>query len=393
LLRITYFVVAILLATAHVLGCAASRPAVPPGTIPTATAPTISDEQYGNKVVQALSESYKIDYQHPKRDKIEEIVDRLTKAAKAEQHPWHVYLFNDPLKNAAATRGNHLFIWTGMLESTRSDGELAAILAHEIAHVIAGHTAEDPNEEIKRIMIQVAGVAAGVAVSVATGSGNLGMNVGQLASDVTTSVGEGLIMNPFSRENEHEADQIGVELMAEAKYDPQEAISFWERAARDPQFSSDIPFLSTHPAAPDRLRRLKEILPFAEARYRGTPLPVKNPGIQLANSSQPPSAASQRPTLLPAYGSPAGDSFDLRGTSKAEPAQGGPLPWADEWRVVANRTILYAEPSPHSRRIGEFRGGAVVRSDGRKNGWLRITRPDSGFLRESDLVPIFSDVK
>jgi Zn-dependent protease with chaperone function len=377
---------------------------VNPGTIPEATAPTISDEQYGNEVVQELSNRYRIDYGNPKMDKIEEIVQRLTKAARAEQHPWHFYLFkDDAMKNAAATRGNYLFIWTGMLESTRTDGELAAVLAHEIAHVIAGHTAPDPNQEVKRILIQALGVAAGIATNVAiasaTRSPNMSVNLGGITQDLTTSIGEGILVNPYSREKEHEADQIGLELMAEAKYDPQEAINFWERAVNDPAFSSSLAFLSTHPPAPDRLARLKSVLPFAVARYQGSQLPA-------ATSSSPPDAMVIKPDLYaapvasPEPPSGSGDSFDISGSSSTRsvtPAPSPPsrreiksLPWADEWRVIADRAVLFDEPTTSSIAVGEFRKGAVVRSSGRREGWLRIQRPDHGFIRESDVVPVYS---
>jgi len=397
--------------------CSSARSPVPPGTIPEARNPTISDEQYGHDVLQALSERYKIDYNNPQLDRIQEIVDRLTKAARADQQPWHVYLFKeDAMKNAAATRGNHIFVWTGMLNEAKSDGELATILAHEIGHVLAGHTAEDPNEEIKRIMIQVAGIAAGVAVGVTT---RYGGQLGDVASSLTRGVGEGLFMNPYARGDEYEADQIGIELMAEAKYDPKEALSFWERVSHNPDFSSSFSFLSTHPAAPDRLERLRKLLPYAEARFRGEAIPAPPPEYaQYANPSgprdttpgTPPRAslpgnepitnrvgdrggAGQRPEgdrdrmPLPPPTGGGGDSFDLR--DKIPDARGGEQNWADSWKVIADRAVLYREASAASKKIGEFRQGAVVQSAGRKAGWLRVRHPDHGFLREADLMPVY----
>lgn len=381
--------------------CASPKPPVPPGTIPAPSNPSISDEQYGHQVVQELSERYQIDYSNPKMDKIQEIVDRLTKAAKADSQPWHVYLFkDDSLKNAAATRGNHLFIWSGMLESAKTDGELAAIISHEIGHVLAGHTAADPNEETKRILIQVLGVAAGIAASVASQNAGFAVDLGNIASSVTSGVGESLLINPYSREKELEADQIGLELMAEAKYDPEEAIKFWKRAEGDSDFSASLPFLSTHPPAPERLQRLKEILPIAEARYRGEPLPIiarrpapTSPEPKLSGTSPTevaPLTTTQSTTLSDVFGADSslgGDSFDLR--DNIPDAKGGEQNWADEWRVIAPKAILYAEPLLSARRLGEFRNGAIVKSIGRKSGWLRVKYPEHGFLRETDLMPVY----
>ncbi len=367
--------------------CAPTRAPIPPGTIPEAKAPSVSDEQYGHNVAQQLSEQYQVDYANPELNRIEEIVDRLTKAAKADAQQWHVVIFRDKLKNAAATRGNHIFIWTGMLESTKSDGELAAILGHEIGHVLAGHTAGDPQEEVKRILIQVVGMAAGVAASIATRTPQISGTVGDLASSLTGSIGEGLLINPHSRQNEFEADQIGLELMAEAKYDPNEAIEFWNRASKNPEFSSSFSILSTHPAAPDRLERLQKLLPYAEARYKGLsttrPAPLATPVVQ------PPAVYGQQVDR---------DSFDLRDRPVIKPrefipSQSPTLPQPSgertEWKVVADRAVLFSAPRIDSRRIGEFRRGGVVVGSRTDNGWIQILRPDFGFLRVDDLAPIF----
>lgn len=368
--------------------CAPSKGIVPPGTIPTAKTPSVDDEQYGHNVVQQLTERYKVDNGNPEMDRIQEIVDRLTKAAKADTQPWHVYLFkDDTLVNAAATRGNHIFIWTGMLHAAHSDGELAAILGHEIGHVLAGHTAGDSNEEVKRILIQILGVAAGVGVSIATGSTQMGIDLSQMASSVTTTVGEGLLINPYSRGSEFEADQIGLELMAEAKYDPQEAITFWTRASTNPDFSSSLSFLSTHPPAPDRLEKLKKLLPFAEARYRGNPLPYSTSGASTTSSE--PVKVDTQPTGQ--VNPPSGDSFDFRTpNSRAKPPPTDTSNIVREWRVIADKSILFEKPSNKSRRLGEFRRGGMLSGVPDKTGWIRVLRPDQGYLILPDLVEIYS---
>ncbi len=377
----------ILLFSLILIGCAPSRPPVPPGTIPLAKSPTVDDEQYGHNVVQQLSERYQVDNGNPAMDRIQDVVDRLTKAAKADAQPWHVILFKDDnLVNAAATRGNHIFIWTGMLHAAHSDGELAAILAHEIGHVLAGHTAQDSNEEVKRILIQVLGVAAGIGVSVATGSAQMGVDLSQAASSITTSLGEGLLINPYSRGSEYEADQIGLELMAEAKYDPKEAIEFWSRASTNPDFSSTFSFLSTHPPAPDRLEKLRKLLPYAEARYSGSPMPHSSGDLPKAGE---PIKSENSPVAQ--LSPPAGDSFDIR--------SGGPKPTMPpissdgikDWRVIADRSILFDKPTNKSRRIGEFRRGGMLSGREDKVGWVRVERPDHGYVILSDLVEIYSN--
>jgi hypothetical protein len=173
--------------------------------------------------------------------------------------------------------------------------------------------------------------------------------------------------------------------MAEAKYDPEEAIQFWTRASSNPDFSSSLSFLSTHPPAPDRLEKLKELLPFAEARYKGITLPYSKDS---ASKSSNPSKLENQP--LGQLSPPHGDSFDLRG-----PDLRGVAPVISEieqkdWRVIADKTILFDKPNNKSRRIGEFRRGGMLTGMPDKTGWIKVKRPDRGYVNLSDLVEIYS---
>jgi len=146
--------------------CSTRKAPVQVGHIPKSKPITIAEEQYGHTVLQKMSEKWPLDYNDPRLDKVTEIVDRLTVAANADKEPWHVYLFKAPkVKNAAATRGNHVFIWSGMLDWIQSDDELATILGHELAHVLARHTDPDPNEAAKKMLIRVGAIAASIAVA------------------------------------------------------------------------------------------------------------------------------------------------------------------------------------------------------------------------------------
>lgn len=235
------------------VSCAARQSAYPVGVIPPAKAPTVDEEQYGQKVLQELTQRYPLDYSHPRLGEVQQVVDRLAKAANAQGSPWQVYLLKDAsLKNAAATRGNHIFVWTGMLDFARDEGELASVLAHEMSHVLAGHTGPDPDEELARLLITIGAAVAGTAASIAIGNPHASNIVGQLASDSTVQLGSAVAIYPNSRSRELEADRIGIFLMADAGYDPEDAVKLWTRAQSDPDFDS-IPFLSTHPGAGDRL--------------------------------------------------------------------------------------------------------------------------------------------
>ena len=373
--------------------CAPARPPVPVGTVPAPKAPTASEEEYGHKVLSTLTEKFELDYDHPRNDNVHDIVERLTTTIGAQNDPWHVHVFKDSkFKNAAATRGNHVFIWTAMIDATQNDEELAAILAHEIAHVLARHTDPDPNEEVRKMLIGLGALAAGIAVSRSGGTFG-GQQGGRLAQQLAQKIGSGVLVNPYSQEREHEADQIGLFLMADSKYDPRSAVEFWTRATRDPSFgggAGPISFLSTHPPATNRLGRLQKLLPRAIARFEGKELP---PAPQIAGTGRPKPAASgstsggtgssgsssPRPnTPAPKSTGADDDSFDMR-------TAGGsvvkiPNSKAVAWILREPKAVLYSKPALSSRAIGEFRQGAVVRAHAEHGGWLEIHSPDHGFL-------------
>ncbi|MCB0344897.1 MAG: M48 family metallopeptidase [Bdellovibrionales bacterium] len=333
------------------------RRTVEPGVVPPARSLSTEDEQYGHEVLNKLSEKWELDYDHPRYAEIRKVVDRLTAAAKADQNPWHVYLFKAPdVMNAAATRGNHIFVWSGMLDFATSEEELATVLAHEIAHVLAGHTDPDPNEAIRQLLIGVGATAAGIAVATAAGGA-----AGQVTSALTQEVGSGFLVNPYSRDREAEADHIGLFLMADAKYDPNAAIQFWDKASKNPNFNTSIEFFSTHPLAGDRMNNLARYLPQALDRYNGVS------SAPLPQSSVVPQSSQQ----------PRRDSFSVDGPARSGTNKG--------WEVTAHRAVLYASPELSAKRLGEFAKGARVSGKPARKGWLEIFAPDHGYLRTSDL--------
>ena len=330
-------------------GCAPSRAPIAPGTIPDPKQVSNAEEQQGQKVLATLRQKWELDYNHPKRGKVNEIVSRLTRAAGAAKDPWHVYVLKDPeFKNAAATRGNHVFIWTGMMNATSSDGELATVLAHEIGHVLARHSDPDPNETLRQALVQIGAMAAGVAVTQSTSNPMLAENAGRAVAGITQQVGNAIAVYPFSREKEYEADHIGLFLMTKAGYNPEDAVRFWKKAANDPSFSKSLEFLSTHPPATDRYQRLSDLVPKAEQRY----------GAGRSNSS---SAENRRSS-----------------------------PGVKSWQIISAETELYTQPDRRARRLGAFPAGAEVRGIA-AGDWLNVSAPVKGYLPLSGVVEMVSE--
>lgn len=256
----------LLFVVVFVSGCSAGRTPVPVGFIPQEAYVTAEDEEFGHQVLSQLSRSYPLERDDQAIERVRGLVSRLATAAHADQHPWNVFVLRgDEVVNAAATRGNYLFVWTGMLHKATTDGELATVISHELGHLLAGHTKPTPMEEASAIMAQASGNIAGQIVSTQPGYAPLA----QLAAVLVSEGMKAVFVNPGSQRLELEADQIGFFLMAEAGYDPREALNFWGTMSEDPNNSGEgIQFLSSHPASSERLETLNQLLPQALERYK-----------------------------------------------------------------------------------------------------------------------------
>ncbi|MGC3982091.1 MAG: M48 family metallopeptidase [Steroidobacteraceae bacterium] len=167
---------------------------------------------------------------------------------------WEINVQKTDELNAYCMPGGKIMVYSGIIEKLQlSDAELSAVIGHEIAHALREHT----RERVSRAYAQQVGLGILAAV---TGAGEGAM---QLASTVT-QVTFGL---PHSREQESEADQIGLELMARAGYDPNSAITLWQKMAQQ-SGNNGSDFLSTHPSSSNRIAELQSNLPKVTPLYQ-----------------------------------------------------------------------------------------------------------------------------
>jgi len=173
------------------------------------------------------------------------IIPQLPQDAKPAL--WEVRVFDDAQANAFALPGNKIGVYTGILDYAKNQHQLAAIMGHELAHVIAEHG----NERVSNSL------AAETGLSIA----NVILGGSQMSSDekVLISAGLGLgiqygALLPFSRAHESEADLIGLDLMASAGFDPRESIKLWQNMSK--AGGSTPEFMSTHPSNETRISQL-----------------------------------------------------------------------------------------------------------------------------------------
>lgn len=183
--------------------------------------------------------------------RIQEIARRLipqTSAFRpdAAQWKWEINVQESDEVNAYCMPGGKIMVYTGLLDQLKAtDAELAAVIGHEIAHALREHSRERLSRSYAE-QIALAGIA------VATGATQSTMELASQVSAVTFTL-------PHSREQESEADRIGLELMARAGYDPAASISLWQKMSK--LGGGGPEFLSTHPSGDSRIRDLQANVP------------------------------------------------------------------------------------------------------------------------------------
>jgi Zn-dependent protease with chaperone function len=172
---------------------------------------------------------------------------------RASQWRWEVNLIRSKEINAFCMPGGKIAFFTGILERLQlTDDEAAMIMGHEMAHALREHASERIGKT------QATGIGLSLAARL-LGLGDLG--------DVAANIGTQLLTLNFSREDESEADLVGLELAARAGYAPQAGASLWRKMAEASGGGGGIAFLSTHPSGPQRIRDLQANEPKVQGLY------------------------------------------------------------------------------------------------------------------------------
>ncbi|HEY6644755.1 M48 family metallopeptidase [Povalibacter sp.] len=167
---------------------------------------------------------------------------------------WEVNVETTNDVNAYCMPGGKIMVYTGLINQLHAtDAELAAVIGHEIAHALREHS----RERISRTRAQELALAG---LAIATGAGNTTMALADQVAAVTFTL-------PHSREQEAEADRIGLELMARAGYDPDASITLWQKMGKLGG-GSKSEFFSTHPSSDSRIRDLQATVPKVEQLYQ-----------------------------------------------------------------------------------------------------------------------------
>ena len=204
----------------------------------------------------------------PEYDRLKAISNRLISQTgvfrdDTRQWNWQLVLINAPILNATCAPGGKITFYTGLIEQLNlTDDEIAAIMGHEIAHALREHG----RERLSQAMAQSAVTNIAMAAAGAYGS----------AISAANQAAQYILVLPNSRQNESEADAIGLELAARAGFKPQAAISVWQKMNKATQGKGPPEFLSTHPSGETRIEQLSELMPAVEPLYTVTAKPSIN---------------------------------------------------------------------------------------------------------------------
>ncbi|CAJ2502881.1 Uu.00g102750.m01.CDS01 [Anthostomella pinea] len=187
----------------------------------------------------------------PRTRMVERVMARLIPVSGMEDAEWEVRVIDDPrTANAFVLPGGKVFVYSGLIPIAKNEHGLAAVLGHEIAHNLAEHVGERMSSQIgvNMLLYSVIFLTGGIAIF------------------ATSFIGGGILdllfSKPMGRLQESEADYIGLMMMAEACYDPQQALGFWQRMERAQQ-GEPPEWMSTHPSNHNRIQKITEWMPKA----------------------------------------------------------------------------------------------------------------------------------
>ncbi len=180
---------------------------------------------------------------------------------------WEVVVFNDKTPNAFALPGNKIGIHTGMITLVDNPDQLAAVIGHEVGHVLAKHS----NERASQQMAVSQGMSLIQAVSAPQTA------LGQTAIGLLGVGAQYGILMPYSRIHESEADRMGLNLMAKAGFDPRQSIGLWQKMEQASQGRQPIEFMSTHPSHATRIQDLEQHMPEAMGLFQQAQAMGKQP--------------------------------------------------------------------------------------------------------------------
>ena len=215
-------------------------------------------------MITAYDKKSKISTDSAINERVQKITNRLVERAilykpDSQKWKWQVNVIESDEVNAFCMAGGKMAVYTGLLNKVQpTDDELAQVMGHEISHALANHTAEKMSVDILT-KIAIATVTVAVAAADSSNSQQQRNADMKLTQDAAILAGAAFVTLPNSRGAETEADKLGIELAAQAGFNPESAITLWEKMIVATGSKGKGDFMSTHPSPPNRIEALQAL--------------------------------------------------------------------------------------------------------------------------------------
>jgi predicted Zn-dependent protease len=226
---------------------------VPAGEVEKAAA-----QQYQKMLQEAAAQNALLPADHPQTLRLRQIAQKIIPFSyewnpRAKGWKWEVNILSSKQINAFCMPGGKIAFYTGILEQLKlTDDEVAMIMGHEVAHALREHARERMG---KNAATNIGANVLGSLLGVGSGGAQL------------LGMGAQLVTLKFGREDESEADLVGMELAARAGYNPRAGVSLWQKMSAASK-GAPPQFLSTHPSGPSRIKDIEANLPKVEPLFR-----------------------------------------------------------------------------------------------------------------------------
>lgn len=320
------------------------------------------DDAYGREVLHLLSRSYRRESNPAMEKRVLEILSRLSKGLGSATGPWNLILLHDPaFRTALVTRGNYIFVWSGLVSGLPNDSDLASILAHEIAHYLAGHPQGRPEEELRALTEgSLTSTARHLMIRQNSGRPISGLTDYAVRQGIRALIGE-----PGTSEYEDQADQIALALLSQGGFDLESVYEFWKKGSSLPK--GRIQYFTRHRISEERLENIKELL--QEVKKQFPPLNDASGGFSFGTAL--PSTSSSL-TPAPAY-----------------PDQNPSQPGAPSGSYLSSSSVsVFSAPTIASDVIDQLAPESVIIPVEENGDWIKIATPIEGYVRRVGLTPI-----
>ena len=254
-------ILAAALMTCALTACTVKQTPVAPGTIPRVDTVTPQQQEFGDRLYKSLKKNHELSSNRLQVEHLQSVFDHLKLVAKADKIPWHVYLFDDPdVIDVRSVWGNYIFIWSGFLNATESDDEIAAILAYEMTHALTWHNMPVQYTVWSEIFFDAAELGTSIAIAALSQGMVMIGGRGWMKWIYTELADLDPLDRKYSQAEEREATSIGLLILSNSKFSPNAMLTFWHRIQANETLQQKAKPLSRSMSPQERVVMVKDLL-------------------------------------------------------------------------------------------------------------------------------------